>query len=103
MKRIVVAIALFCGIAPEASFGQDLLVNPQNQKYLFTAGTDETQAFLYNPAYLGLYNRGGVLDGYYFYPSESMLNYPNTSFHDLGIFGQGGKFGLAYRNAATPQ
>lgn len=99
MKRIVVAIALFCGIAPEASFGQDLLVNPQNQKYLFTAGTDETQAFLYNPAYLGLYNRGGVLDGYYFYPSKGLLDYPNTSFHDIGVFGQVGKFGLAYRNA----
>ncbi len=101
MRRIFVAIALFCGIAPNASFAQDILVNPQNQKYLFTSGTDETEAFLYNPAYLGLYNRGGVLDGYYFYPNKNMLNYPNASFHDIGIFGQGGNFGLAYRNAAT--
>lgn len=101
MKRIIVAIALFCGIAPEASFAQDILVNPQNQKYLFTAGTDETQAFLYNPAYLGLYNRGGVLDGYYFYPSKSSVNDPYTSFHDIGVFGQFGKFGFAYRNSKS--
>jgi protease-4 len=99
----IAVIMIFAGLlfAPAGSFAQDLLVNPQNQKYLFTAGTDETQAFLYNPAYLGVCNRGEVLDGYYFYPSKSMLNYPNTSFHDIGIFGQGGKFGLAYRNAET--
>ncbi|HUI31681.1 MAG TPA: signal peptide peptidase SppA [Candidatus Acidoferrales bacterium] len=99
MKRIVAVIALIYVIAAAAASGQDILVNPQNQKYLFTAGTDETQAFLYNPACLGLYSRGGVLDGYYFYPTKSILNYPSTVFHDIGIFGQAGKFGLAYRNA----
>ncbi len=103
MRKIITVIALFIAelSAPVFSFGQDILVTPQNQKYLFTAGTDETQAFLYNPAYLGLYNRGEVLDSYYFYPNRSLLNFPNISFHDIGIFGQGGKFGLAYRNAAT--
>ena len=30
-----------------------------------------------------------------------MLDYPNTAFHDIGIFGQAGKFGLAYRNAES--
>ncbi len=89
--------------APGWLLGQDLLTNPQNQKYLFTSGTDETQAFLYNPAYLGLYNRGEALDGYYFYPSKSMLVFPDVSFHDIGIFGQTGKFGLAYRNAESSE
>lgn len=105
MRKIVGVIALFIVelSVPASLFGQDILVNPQNQKYLFTAGTDETQAFLYNPAYLGLYNRGSVLDGYYFYPSKNMLSYPNGSFHDIGVFGQGGKFGLAYRNSSTSQ
>lgn len=95
MRKIIVGVVLFIGelFVPAFSFGQDVLVNPQNQKYLFTAGTDETQSFLYNPAYLGLYNCGEVLDGYYFYPSNGWLNLPNTSFHDIGIFGQGGKFG----------
>ena len=103
MKKIYVVIMLWgvCMFMPSRSFGQDILINPQNQKYLFTAGTDETQAFLYNPAYLGLYNRGGVLDGYYFYPGKSLLNYPYSSFHDIGIFGQSGKVGLSYRNAES--
>jgi len=102
-KGAVAVITIIIGrlFAPAVLFGQDILVNPENQKYLFTAGTDETQGFLYNPAYLGVYNRGGVLDGYYFYPSRNMLNYPNMSFHDVGIFGQDGKFGLSYRNAET--
>ncbi len=98
----VIAAFIFLGaelFSSAGAFGQDILVNPQNQKYLFTAGTDETQAFLYNPAYLGLANRGGVLDGYYFYPGKSMLGNPNDSFHDIGVFGQAGKFGLAFRNA----
>ena len=61
MKKTFVAIILVASglFAPSKSFGQDLLTNPQNQEYLFTAGTDETQAFLYNPAYLGLRDRGG--------------------------------------------
>jgi len=103
MRKFVVAVSLLtvCLLVSSRSFGQDLLVNPQNQKYLFTAGTDETQAFLYNPAYLGLYDRGGVLDGYYFYPSKDMLDYPHSSFHDIGIFGQAAKFGIAYRNAQS--
>jgi protease-4 len=103
MNKIIGIVALLIlGLSlPINSFGQDILINPQNQKYLFTAGTDETQAFLYNPAYLGLYNRGEVLDGYYFYPSSGMLSYPNGSFHDIGLSGQGGKVGFAYRNAET--
>ncbi|MGO9481245.1 MAG: signal peptide peptidase SppA [Candidatus Kryptoniota bacterium] len=102
MKKFILVIALFAGVlsAPVSSFGQDILINPQNQKYLFTAGTDETQAFLYNPAYLGVYNRGMDLDGYYIYSNKNILIGPSGSFHDVGIFGQGGTFGLAYRNSA---
>ncbi len=100
-KTIVAALFLASGLfAPLITFGQDLLVSPQNQNYLFTAGTDETQAFLYNPAYLGIDYRDGVLDGYYFFPSRTEIS-PPGSFHDFGIFGQAGKFGMAYRNAAT--
>ncbi len=80
-------------------FAQDLLINPQNQKYLFTAGSDETQAFLYNPAYLGLHGRETDLDAYYFYPASAFLNQVGDKFHDFGAFVQGGKFGLSYRNA----
>lgn len=102
MKKTIVAFVVAAAglFAPARSFAQDLLMNPQNENYLFTAGTDETQAFLYNPAYLGLYNRGEVLDGYYFFPSTAQLS-AGRSFHDLGVFAQTGKFGLAYRNAAV--
>jgi protease-4 len=112
MKQLNVLCSLLTGaliffegvlLLPHSVVAQDILMNPQNQKYVFTAGTNWTQGFLYNPAYLGLYNRGGVLDGYYFYPSKGMLNFPNASFHDIGIFGEDGKFGLGYRNAATSQ
>lgn len=99
MKRVIVALLFVVGNLS----AQDLLTNPQNQKYLFTSGTDETQAFLYNPAYLGLYNRGGVLDAYYFYPSKSRLDTAVGTFHDIGVFAQGGKLGFAYRNASTPE
>ncbi len=103
MKKIAVVVLFLAGIlsSPKNSFEQDILVNPQNEKYLFTAGSDETQAFLYNPAYLGLYSRGSILDAYYFNPSRAQMNILNESFHDVGIFAQGGKFGLAYRNAAS--
>ncbi len=86
-------------------FAQDVLVTPQNQKYLFTAGSSGTEAFLYNPAYLGLHNRETEFDAYYFYPNKMLLNgtgglnTTGSSFHDLGLFAQGGKLGLAYRNA----
>ncbi len=102
MKKIIGAVLLLSWglLSPGRSIGQDLLTNPQNQRYLFTAGTDESQAFLYNPAYLGVYSRGSVLDGYYFFPSKAQLS-PVGSFHDLGISVQQGKFALAYRNAAT--
>ncbi len=102
MKKTFVAIILVASglFAPSKSFGQDLLTNPQNQEYLFTAGTDETQAFLYNPAYLGLRDRGGVLDGYYFFPNNSELD-PSEKFHDFGLFAQRGKLAIGYRNAST--
>ncbi|HQT92340.1 MAG TPA: hypothetical protein PL001_09980, partial [Candidatus Kryptobacter bacterium] len=102
MKKIIGAVLLLSWglLSPGRSIGQDLLTDPQNQRYLFTAGTDESQAFLYNPAYLGVYSRGSVLDGYYFFPSKTQLS-PVGSFHDLGISVQQGKFALAYRNAAT--
>ncbi len=101
MKRILVVLLVVGSLlVPEESFGQDLLITPQNQKYLFTAGTDEAQAALYNPAYLGIFSGGGVLDGYYFVPSSGQLS-PSGPFHDLGVFAQGGKFTLAYRNAST--
>ncbi len=102
MKKIIGAILLLTGslLVPGKSFGQDLITNPQNEKYLFTAGTDDAEAFLYNPAYLGVYKGGGVLDGYSFFPSKARL-VPSGSFHDFGIFAQQGKFGISYRNAAT--
>lgn len=102
MNKTIAAVFLLASglFAATQSYGQDLLTTPQNQNYLFTAGTAETQAFLYNPAYLGLRDRGGVLDGYYFFPSKIQLS-PPVSFHDLGIFSQMGKFGIAYRSAAT--
>ncbi len=102
MKKTFVAIIIVASglFATSKSFGQDLLTNPQNQKYLFTAGTDETQAFLYNPAYLGVRDRGGVFDGYYFVPTNSELD-PSERFHDVGLFAQGGRFAIGYRNAAT--
>ncbi len=102
MKKTIVAVFLLASglFAASRSFAQDLLTTPQNQNYLFTAGTGETQAFLYNPAYLGLPGRGDVLDGYYFFPAKNQLS-PRVSFHDLGIFAQSGKFGVSYRNAAT--
>ncbi|MCL5266624.1 MAG: signal peptide peptidase SppA [Bacteroidetes bacterium] len=103
MRRIVVILLLLTGalFVPNTGRGQDLLVNPQNQKYIFTAGNDGTDGFLYNPAYLGLYDRGSVLDAYYFYPSEGRLLPVGDRFHDFGAFAQGGKLGLAYRNAAS--
>lgn len=101
-KLFACAIAVSCVLSLSGyACGQDILVNPQNQKYLFTAGTDETQAFLYNPAYLGLYSRGSVLDAYYFYPSTGQLNPSKQTFYDFGAFLQGGKFGVSFRNAAT--
>ncbi len=103
MRRIVVMFLLLTGalFVPNTGHGQDLLVNPQDQKYIFTAGNGGTEGFLYNPAYLGLYDRGSELDAYYFYPSEGRLLPVGDRFHDLGIFAQGGKVGLAYRNAAS--
>lgn len=102
MNKTIAAVFLLASglFAATNSFAQDLLTTPQNQNYLFTAGTSETQAFLYNPAYLGLHGSGGVLDGYYFFPAKTQLS-PRVPFHDLGIFAQTGTFGIAYRNAAT--
>ncbi len=82
-------------------YAQDFLVSPQNQRLLFTAGSDEIQGFQRNPGYLGLYNRGAALDAYFFSPRSETPRLPGYYFHDLGIYAQLGKIGLAYRNAAA--
>ncbi len=103
MRRIVVTLLILTGalFAPKTGRGQDLLVNPQNEKYLFTSGANGTEGFLYNPAYLGLHDRGGELDAYYFYPSEGHLIPVGDRFHDFGAFAQAGKMGFSYRNASS--
>ncbi len=101
MKKSTAAflILLVCAVANGDVMGQDILLTPQNQNYIFTAGSEGAQTFLLNPAYLAIDPREGAFDAYYFSASRSQVN-PPGSFHDLGIFGQSGKFGIAYRNAA---
>ncbi|MGC8654146.1 MAG: signal peptide peptidase SppA [Candidatus Kryptoniota bacterium] len=96
MKKLIMLLLLV-----SAGRGQDFLVTPQNQRFIFTAGSDRIQSTQYNPSYLGLYNRGASLDAYFFSPKEGTFHFSGYSFHDFGFYGQLGKFGFSYRNAAA--